>query len=197
MICRAAAKKRRSSGAVFIGIFFLAGSIAGCASMGDGRGRYEHPEWGYSVPYPNQVAASEGNAWRKVRVEDADLAFRGPNDAFMALSSHCDESEDDPAVLGSQLLVGLQNRTRVASERFEFAGGHVFSQIVEATQGDVAVRTKTITLVRGGCVVDWVLAALDSLPDLPDAIETFDSWWRGFDPGSMPGSVDGLAEAGR
>ncbi len=181
--------------AVAFGILFLTVLNTACASAPrDGGRRYEHPERGYSLPDPNQLEGATQKNWRKLRVADADFAFRGPNDVFMAISSHCDEAEVEPAALARQLLVGLSNRTRVEHESFVFADGNAFLQSVEATQDDSVIRAKTVTWVRGGCVVDWVLVTSGSLFD---AEQTFDAWWRGFDPGSMSTLTDGLAEAGR
>lgn len=158
--------------------------VAGCAGTPASWTRFEHAEWGYSVPYPSSLAKV---VWRELRIDDADLAFRGPKDAVMAISSHCEERIADPVILAKQLLVGLGKRTSVTSERFEFAGGRAFSQVVDSSAEETAVRTKTVTLVRGGCVVDWVLTAKGSLAENVEA--SFDAWWRGFDPGSMPRSV--------
>lgn len=172
-------------------IVFLFNVIIGCVGTVDDRTRFEHPEWGFSVPYPQSFVAASEITWRKLRVKDTDLAFRGPNDTFMAISSQCREQNADPAVLGRQLLVGLPNRSAVSRERFEFAGGLAFSQVVNSVKDDASVQTKTVTWVRGDCVVDWVLAAPDSIAE----VETvFDLWWRGFDPGSMPGPDEEIAE---
>lgn len=172
----------------------LVAGFGGCANTGAHWTRYEHAEWGYSVPYPQSLAASVTMAWRELRLDDADLAFRGPGGAFMAISSHCGERSGDPAVLARQLLVGLKNRKPVSSKRFEFAGGQAFFQIVDSRRDEGAVRTKTVTLVRGGCVVDWLLTALGSLAEVE---ASFDAWWRAFDPGSMPESTDHAPEMGR
>jgi hypothetical protein len=172
-------------------VVFLFSVIIGCVGTVDHRTRFEHPEWGFSVPYPQSFVAAPEITWRKLRVKDADLAFRGPNDTFMAISSQCQEQNGDPAVLGRQLLVGVPNRSAVSRERFEFAGGLAFSQVVNSIQDDASVQTKTVTLVRGDCVVDWVLAAPGSIAE----VETvFDLWWRGFDPGSMPRAGEEIAE---
>ncbi len=185
---------RLYSAAVAFGALLLTVSITACVSARGEGGRYLHRESGYSLPDPNQLGDSAKRVWRKVQVAEADFAFRGPNEAYMAISSHCDESGTDPAALGAQLLVGLSDRTRVEQERFAFAGGDAFLQSVEATQDDIPVRARTITWVRGGCVVDWVLVTAGSFPDVE---ETFDSWWRGFDPGSMPAASHRRAEAAR
>lgn len=171
---------------VVIGILCTAVELAGCASAGGGLERFEHRKLGYSIPYPERLDPSTDAVWKRLRVEHADLAYRGPGDAMIAISSRCDDSQTDPVLLGRQLLIGLRNRTRLQSERFEFAGGHAFSQVVKAREAGVPVRTKTVTWVRGGCVIDWVLAAPDFLPGLE---ATFDLWWQGFDPGRISGGV--------
>jgi hypothetical protein len=172
---------------VVAGILCLAGGLAGCASPGGSSERFEHAKLGYTISYPERIDPSQQAVWHRLKVEDADLAYRGPGDSMMAISSRCNERQTDPAVLGRQLLIGLRNRIRLTSERFEFAGGLAFSQVVRSKQGDVSVRTKTVTLVRGGCVIDWVLAAPDPPPELE---QIFDLWWRGFDPGAMPSPAE-------
>lgn len=187
-------KVRRSFG-LGTRIAFVCLVSIGCASTSRTVPRFDVATTGYSVPNPNQLPATGDTYWRGVNVSESDLAFRGPQDAFIAVSSHCGESEQNPAVLGRQLLVGIKNRELISSEEFGFAGGDAFSQVVEAkSKSDAeqpAVRTKTVTLVRGGCVVDWVLA--DGSLD-PSIEETFDQWWRGFDPGSMPPLEVSVAE---
>jgi len=175
-------------------IVLLVAGIAGCANSAEHWTRYEHVEWGYSVPYPQLLATSMTRAWRELRVKDADLAFRGPGGAFMTISSQCGKQSGDPAVLARQLLVGLENRKPVSKKRFEFAGGQAYTQTIDSSGDERAVRTKTVTLVRGDCVVDWLLTALGSLADVE---ASFDVWWRAFDPGSMPESTDHVPEMGR
>jgi hypothetical protein len=176
-------------------IAFVCSVSIGCASTSRTVPRFDVATTGYSVPNPNQLPATGDIYWRSVNVSDCDLAFRGPQHAFIAVSSHCGEPEESPSVLGRQLLVGIKNRSVISTEEFAFAGGAAFSQVVEAKSRadseEPAVRTKTVTLVRGGCVVDWVLA--DGSLD-PNIEATFDQWWRGFDPGSMPSLKVSVAE---
>lgn len=171
----------------------IAGGIVSCASSGFKSGVYTHPTIGYSIPDPNRLVDDEEDAvWVRTSIKQADLAYRDASDTFIAVSSHCEETESRPAVLGRQLLVGLKNRELVSKEEFEFAGGAAFRQTVESKSdtGDV-IRTRTVTLVRAGCVVDWVMVAkgVD-----PQADTTFDQWWQAFEPGGMSSPSPALAE---
>lgn len=161
----------------------LGGSVS-CASTGIESGVYTHPEIGYSIPEPDRVADEASPAWRRTRVEGTDIAYRAPDESYLAVSSHCDEKEVRPGVLARQLLVGLKNRELTMRKEFEFAGGRAFAQRVESTdEAGRVIHTRTITLVRGGCVVDWVLVTrnLDT-----SVAGSFESWWQAFDPGEMP-----------
>ena len=168
---------------------------AGCASRGLTDEGFRHRDHGYRLPHP---PAAEGVRWRVVSVEDAHVAYVSADDAYMAHDSRCNEPDDDPAVLGRQLLVGLGTRERIESNDFDFAGGRAFSQLVEAVdETGERVRTRTVTLVRAGCVFDWLLVAA---PDHPAHEADFEAWWRSFDPSNGPGPKDqasneALAEA--
>jgi len=130
-----------------------------------------------------------------VSVADAQVAYRSGRQAYMALDSRCDEQDADPAVLGRQLLVGIANRVRLESEEFAFADGRAYAQWVEAEDEEGRrVRTRTVTLVRADCVIDWLLVVEPGHPELEAG---FDAWWRGFQPGRSADRENGdaLAEA--
>ncbi|MDP6980588.1 MAG: hypothetical protein QF570_18660 [Myxococcota bacterium] len=160
----------------------------GCASTGLTGHGFRHHDHGYWLPHPQAI---EGWSWRIIDVDDAQLAYRGNRDAYMAVDSTCEASERDPAILGRQLLVGIANRNRVESDSFPFAGGQAYSQLVEA-DGEAArvVRTRTVTVVRDECVIDFVLAVAEGHPEVE---ASFEKWWRGFTPDASPS--DALAEA--
>lgn len=186
----ATAKTRNAWGTVSVCVFVAFAAVS-CAGSGFKHGIYTQPEVGYSIPDPNRLAPaqaeSEAKAWSRTSIRGADLAYHGPHDAYMALSSHCDEDETRPALLARQLLVGLEKRKRLSAEEFEFAGGQAFRQSIQSLdESGEALRTRTVTLVRGGCVVDWVMVVPGSVPEVE---ETFDRWWQAFDPGTMPGAV--------
>ncbi|MCP5045456.1 MAG: hypothetical protein GY944_30880 [bacterium] len=181
---------RRGVRAAAWGWLIFAPAMLGCASTAvTGKG-YRDAEHGYSLPHP---ASAQGVAWQPVSVDDAAVAYRGPDAAYMALTSRCEQPEQvDPAVLARQLLVGIENRVRVESEAFEFAGGRAFAQVFEAGEGDDVLRTRTVTLVRGDCVIDWVLAVRAGNLAVE---ESFELWWRGFEPDTAPETETGVAEA--
>ena len=80
----------------------------------------------------------------------------------------------------------------IANEAFAFAGGQAFRQRVESEDEDgMVIFTRTVTLVREGCVVDWML--VESLA-VPEVVSSFDRWWRAFMPGEMPKSSSDVAE---
>lgn len=175
-------------------IAFAAAFVPSCASTTqlDDQG-FRHGDHGYRQPHPADV---DGVRWHVIDVVDAHVAYRGSGDAFMALDSRCANEEPDPAVLGRQLLVGIDNRHRLESDSFAFAGGRAYAQLVETNdEAGGVVRTRTVTLVRGGCVIDWVLAVEAGNPAVESA---FERWWRGFEPKSGSDEVvpgDALVEA--
>ncbi len=162
----------------------------GCTTSGLSRDGFRHRDHGYSLPHPDAI---EGWSWRVLKLDEAQLAYRGNGDAYMAVDSHCGAVERDPAALGRQLLVGIENRKRIESDSFSFADGQAYAQLVEADDAEGrVVRTRTVTLVREECVIDFVLAVE---PGHPEVEESFEQWWRGFAPHEQVG--DALAEAGR
>ena len=144
---------------------------------------YRNRELGYTIPYPASGPDGEAPRWKRVRVDDVDLAFRARDESHLAIKSRCDVGPRDPKLLARQLLVGLKDRKRQRVEVLEFAGGEVFTQVVDALVDDRPVHAKTVTWLRGGCVVDWYLVTANPLALLEPI---FDSWWRGFDPGEIP-----------
>ena len=185
---------RRVGGAAAMRWLLLAILLPACASSGGGAAteRFRHGEHGYSLAPP---VAVEDVAWRSVDLADAAVAYRGPNAAWMALSSNCTQAKhEDPATLGRQLLVGISDRERLESESFDFADGQAFRQLVESRGPGRRVRTRTVTLVRGDCVLDWVLAVPVGQPAVE---QSFESWWRGLEFEAVPVPQTQLGQADR
>jgi hypothetical protein len=184
--------KTRNAWSVGLMCVLVAGGVASCAGSSFKKGIYTDPELGYSIPDPNAHDEAVGPRWSRTSIKGTDLAYRGPDHAFLALSSHCDEDESRPNVLGRQLLVGLKNRRMISNEAFEFADGQAFRQSVESKDedGDV-IFMQTVTLVREGCVVDWMLVENRAVPEV---VSSFDRWWRAFMPGEMPKASSDLPE---
>jgi hypothetical protein len=154
--------------------------FVGCAgelaAYGKGPEGYRHKALGYRIPVP----ATGGSGWRRVRVEDADIAYRGPSHALMALTSRCDEPKSPPEVLARQLLFGIRERRVLSSGRVELRGMEGWSQQIVGLGEAGRIEARTVSFVAGGCVFDWMLVAPETLA----AIEpVFAGWWRGFELG--------------
>ncbi len=178
---RASATRAPRAGIAALAALATFGSA--CASSGLGPDGFRHHGHGYSLPHPSDPP---GTRWQVTEVDDAKVAYRSDGEAFMALDSRCNDEgakPEDPAVLARQLLVGIANRTRIESDAFEFAGGRAYAQVVDSKdeRGEV-VRTRTVTLVRGHCVIDWVLVFETGEAGHPEIEASFEAWWRGFEP---------------
>ena len=169
-------------------VLLLAGSASGCAGdwvefeRGDGR-VYRHHSLGYVIAYPPE---SPGDAWSPVSVEGADLAFRHSDGAVISMSSSCRETRAAPAQLGRHLMIGIAGRKPLKAGRLMHAGDEGWWQIVDAEENGAAVRIKTVTLLAGGCVFDWVLVAPEP-GGFGWAEPLFDRWWASFE---RPSSED-------
>ena len=157
------------------------------AAYGKGPEGYFHRAVGYRIPVP----AAGGSDWRRVRIEDADLAYRGPGNALMALTSRCDDPKSGPEVLARQLLFGIRERRVLDAGRVELHGMEGWSQHISGLGEAGRIEARTLTFAGGGCVFDWMLVAPVSLAA---SSPVFDGWWRGFELGP---ELQGRVEAER
>jgi hypothetical protein len=145
-----------------------------CASdlvFEDGRYRSDHGH--YSIAKPG----GEGAAWRRVRVEGAEIAFQGPDGATMSLIEQCGRPLAKPRILARQLLIGLKGRTMTDEGPLPSDEGRGWVQRLEATAEGKAIRLKTVTRVIGTCTYDWILVVSDGL-DWDEPV--FDAWRESF-----------------
>ena len=149
----------------------------GCASdLVATDGGWRHQQHGYSIGTPD---ASRG--WQRAQVEGALLAFRRAGTDTMSLQSRCRGAVAGASVMARHLLIGVPDRELESAGPVEVAGLDGWSQTF--VSGDApSVRIKTITVVRGDCTVDWVLA---STGDFATAETDFDAWWQSFDAASV------------
>ena len=134
---------------------------------------YENRKRGYEIGRPDVPPGS----WKRITLRGADLAFRrsagdGPA-VSMALMSECGRPQADAGTLARQLLIGLDERVRVASGPVEVAGQPAYSQTFETREGAQRIRVKSVTLTSGPCTFDWVLVAPG---DFGEAEQEFDRW---------------------
>jgi hypothetical protein len=164
----------------------VAGALAAaCASgpvVASGEG-WRHRELGYSVDAP----APGAGPWRRIRVEGADLAFRGPHGETLSLLSRCTETKASPRIEARHLVIGLDGARPLASGPISLGGAPGWAQSFELRDDGVLVRLHSVTLVQAGCTFDWIFSArapgsggaLDEAGFAAD-LRSFDSWWRSF-----------------
>jgi hypothetical protein len=152
------------------------------AVEGNGRAtRYRHRESRYTVRAPSSPGTLGGvDIWRRVDVKRADITFRGPKRDFVSVISDCDaETARRPNRLASGLLVGVENRRKVDAGVLEASSGEGWYQVYEARFDGQPVRIKTVTMVSGECVFDWVLV---SPGNFGLAERSFEAWRATFEP---------------
>ena len=154
-------------GAVLIG--------AGCASspMSPIEDGYRHRRHDYTIARPD----GPGEAWQRVTLEGATLAFRRPGREFLGLQSRCGHPVAEPVFMARHLLFGLRERTLVAAGPTQVDGRDAWSQTLDTVQEGVSVRIKTVTLVAAGCSFDWILMTPGAFEP---AEQAFDAWWGSF-----------------
>ena len=148
---------------------------AGCASnpMSRVEGGYRHGRHDYTIAKPG----GPGEAWQRVSVEGAALAFRRPGPESMSLQSHCGRPVAEPFFMARHLTIGLPERTLVAAGPTLVAGRDAWTQTFDTVQEGISVRVKTVTLVAAGCSFDWILATAGAFEP---AEQAFDAWWGSF-----------------
>jgi len=151
--------------------FALVAALAGCASGPVLRGGiYRDRKQGFAIAAPPA-------GWERVKVEDASLAFRDPEQASMALSSRCDVRTTDAGLLARQLRIGLAPYQVQTERHIVLAGRPAVLQWIALAAG---TRVKTVTRIAAPCVQDFVLVAPR---DFDSAERSFDAWWESFAPG--------------
>lgn len=168
---------------------FVAGAlVVACATgpmVATGTG-WRNRDLGYTIAAPEAGAGP----WRRIRVEGADLAFRGAYGETLSLLSHCAERAGTPRIQARNLTIGLGGATPLASGPISLRGDAGWAQSFELDRDATRVRVHAVTLVSDGCTFDWVLSARAPEPgDGPGALgedgwqadlRSFDAWWRSF-----------------
>ena len=159
--------------AVPVGLVLVLALLLGCASDFLAiDGGFRHSAHGYTLGLPN----GPGPPWMRVRVEDAQIAFRRPGPQTISVQSRCGQPLTSPSILARHLLIGVSPRTLREAGPTEVDGRSAWTQTVDAAGG---VRLKTVTTVMDDCVVDWILAA-PAGANFELAERAFDRWRATF-----------------
>jgi hypothetical protein len=132
---------------------------------------YRHRQHDYAIAAPD----GSGPAWERVEVEGATLAFRRAGPDTISLVSRCGQPVAAPQIMARHLVIGVPDRTEVASGPIQVAGRSGWVQRFDVTHGGLVVRVKTISLVADGCSFDWMLASSGGFEAAESA---FDAWWQ-------------------
>ena len=139
-------------------------------------GRWVHPSIGYAVDAP----AVSPQAWRAIRVDGADLAYRRSDGSTLTLMSDCARGDAPPALLARQLLIGTPEREVVRSEAVALAGAPGWFLVFQTREEGTEVTVNALTLASDGCTFDWLWVA----PGRPEVAPWFERWWGSFVPPS-------------
>ena len=149
-------------------------AAAGCAGpLTATDAGFRHRRHGYTLAAPG----GPGPAWERVDVEGAVLAFRREGPDTISLVSRCGQPVAAPQVMARHLVIGIPDRTTLASGPIEIGGRSGWVQTFDAVRDGAVVRVKTVSLVADGCSFDWMLASAGAFEP---AERAFDAWWQSF-----------------
>ena len=159
-----------------VGVLALVGVLgAGCAGpLVEEAGGWRHPKQGWAIGRPPD---GSGEPWRRVELEGALLAFEHPDRALMTMQSRCGRPVATPDVMARHLLIGIRPRDLLESRPIEVDGRSGWQQTFAVHRDAGDVRIETITLVAGGCTLDWILAGAEAGSP---AEADFAAWWQSF-----------------
>jgi len=148
----------------------------GCASpvfVKEGSG-FRHQSAGFRVVSPAKLDPR----WSRSSVRGDVLSFEGPGGVLMSLQSSCRQRRADLRLLANHLQIGLPERASRDSRPVQVGGLEGWSRTLDVRGPNGVVRVRTITVVHGDCVLDWVLTGGRQFED---AQPIFEDWWQSFE----------------
>lgn len=146
--------------------------LVGCASASFARGIYDDGVVRYRVG-----ALPPG--WKRVEVEDNDLAFHHAKLGTISINSTCRDYEDVPeAALMNQLLFGTRERDYRVEETVTLDGRGADHVVVDLELDGVPIALEVFLLKKDGCVYD--MTRISSLPAFDEGRGDFLAVVRGF-----------------
>ena len=188
------ANSTHAGATVWVGLVLWVLLVApGCAGGPVKRiddGRFENRKLDYAIEAPR----FESDDWRRIGLDGADLAWYADDGRSMSLASSCKKTKAGPYMLARRLLTGVPRDAVISAYPVAHRGDSGWAQIVETGVGRDAVRVKTVTIVNGGCVFDWVLVT-PANDRFEEAARVFDAWWPSFArPSSLGDPVDTIVD---
>jgi hypothetical protein len=161
-------------------VALVCGGCAGSRAVfePEGPNRLHHRRLDYSIDRP----AVEGlPGWRRVELDESDLAVRHGDGSALALASSCRATKATPRQLAFHLRHASGATLVGVGVDVEQAGLPGHAQALERVEGPAWTRMDTVTLRGARCTYDFLLVAPDA-ERLAELEPAFESWWRSFRP---------------
>jgi hypothetical protein len=101
-----------------------------------------------------------GPGWRRVEVEDNDLAFHNDALGTVSINSTCTDYEDVPEeALLNHLLFGMRERNYRTEETVSLDGRGALHAVIDLELDGVPLTLELYVLKKDGCVYDMSLIA--------------------------------------
>jgi hypothetical protein len=107
------------------------------------------------------------DGWERVRLDEADVAFRGGSEEVIAVRAACGDRSEDPLRRHRDLWLGIERSDFRWTPRS--VGEH---EALEATARANGVAVRTVVIRAPGCLIDVVHARPEGSPD-SGALERF------------------------
>jgi hypothetical protein len=146
--------------------------LAGCASASFANGIYDDG----TVRY--RIGELKG-AWRRLDVDDNDLAFYDTRLGTISVNSMCSGYEDVPEqALLNQLLFGTRDRKYRLEETVTLDGRGALHDVIDLTLDGVPVTLEVYVVKKDGCVYDF--SRVSSRPAFEQGRPAFAALVQGF-----------------
>jgi len=155
---------------LLIGLLCLAGCGSSTASFINGI--YDNGTVRYHIGTP-------GPEFRRVHVEDNDLAFYNEWLGTISINSTCKNYEDVPQqALMNQLLFGTRERVYRAEDRVTLDGRGALHNVIDLELDGVPLTLEVFLVSKDGCVYD--ITRISSRPAFEAGREHLLEFVRGF-----------------
>ncbi len=129
-------------------LFLFCLALTGCA----------HPHFDGTLLTKREASYRVGalpEAWHRVSVEDADLAFHSAGQGTISVNATCSDYDDVPAIaLVNHLFFGTTKRHYLVDEDVTIDGRGARHVIVDCELDGVPFRAEVYLMSRNGCVFD-------------------------------------------